>query len=329
MKRVISVGILGAAGTIGRFHLHQLLSGIEGATVCAVYDINAQACAQLAQTHGLRQANSAQELIAMPEVDAVFITSWDATHASLTQQCIAAGKPVFCEKPLATTLADCAAVWEAEKQAGRRLVQVGFMRRFDPDYRRMKEILWSGELGAPLMAHCISRTPRIAESHTTPMHITNIAIHEIDVFRWLLQEELVEGQVLFPRTTALAAPPLRDPQLVLLQSESGVLIDLEASANSYYGYEIGCELVCEKGTIRLPLPAAPVVRSRLAVKTDMFDDWARRFPDAYREEVQHFVDWVRGDIACDAPGCTDGYAACAVADMLMRAQESGMRERVL
>lgn len=328
MKRVISVGILGAAGTIGRFHLRQLLSGIEGATVAAIYDINEQACAELAKVYGLRQTQSAQELIALPEVDAVLIASWDGTHAELTQACIAVDKPVFCEKPLATTLADCTAVMEAEKRTGKKLVQVGFMRRFDPDYRRMKEILWSGDLGAPLMAHCISRTPRIAPSHTTPMHITNIAIHEIDVFRWLLGEELVEGQVLFPRSTSFASEALRDPQLILLQSQSGVLIDLEASANSYYGYEIGCELVCEKGTIRLPLPSAPIVRSRLQVATDIFDDWAKRFPEAYHDEVQHWVDWVRGDTPGEGPGCADGYHACAVADMLMRAQESGTRERV-
>lgn len=328
MKRVISIGILGAAGTIGRYHLRQLLSGIEGANVAAIYDINIKSCAELAQVHGIRQTQSAEELISLPEVDAVLIASWDATHAALTQACIAADKPVFCEKPLATTLADCTAVCEAEKRKGKNLVQVGFMRRFDPDYRCMKEILWSGDLGAPLMAHCISRTPRIAPSHTTPMHITNIVIHEIDVFRWLLKEEMVEGQVLFPRSTCFASKSLRDPQLILLRSESGVLIDVEASANSYYGYEIGCELVCEKGTIRLPLPSAPIIRSRLQAATDIFDDWAKRFPEAYRDEVQHWVDWVRGDIQCEGPGCADGYQACAVADMLIRAQESQTRESV-
>ncbi len=112
------------------------------------------------------------------------------------------------------------------------------MRRFDPDYIKMKKILDSGELGAPLMAHCISRTRSHPKNHTTEQHITNIAIHEIDICRWLLGENLNEVAVRFPRATCFAEGTCQDPQLVLMQSDSGVLIDVEVSGNSYYGYEI-------------------------------------------------------------------------------------------
>lgn len=177
----------------------------------------------------------------------------DGVHAEVTSKAIAAGKPVFCEKPLTTTKADCAEIVRNEQAAGRNLVQVGFMRRYDPDYCKIKAILDSGELGKPLMAHCISRMPRIAAGFTNAMQVTNVLIHEIDQFRWLFGEELGRGQMLAARNTKFAADGLNDPQLALMWTESNILIDVECSVNSYYGYKIGMEIVCEKDTIRLPL----------------------------------------------------------------------------
>lgn len=328
-KSSVSIGVIGAGGVIGRDHIQRIESAVEGAFVSAIYDLNADACRQISQKYGSEIMNSAEELITSPKVDAVLIASWDATHADLTKKCISAGKPVFCEKPLATTLEDCSEVLKAEQESGKTLVQVGFMRRFDPDYIKIKNILDSGELGAPIMAHCISRTPQISPSHTTPMHITNIVIHEIDLFRWLLGEELVKGQVLYPRSTSFAANGLHDPQLVLMWSESGVLIDVEAAGNSFYGYEIGCEIVCEKGTIKLPSPASPIVRSRLQCSTEIMADWSKRFPEAYKNELQHWVDFIRGYNITPGPGTKDGYAACVVSDALIRAQNTQTAEDII
>lgn len=327
-KTTISVGVIGAGGFIGQDHLRRLSSVVEGVRIAALYDINTEKCSELAQRYHAHAMSSAEELIGSSEVDAVIITSWDGTHAQLTKQCIAARKPVFCEKPLATTVEDCQSVLLAEQECGQTLVQVGFMRRFDADYQKIKQILQSGKLGAPIMAHCISRTPRIAAGFTDPMHITNIVIHEIDVFRWLLEEEIVRGQVHFARSTCFAEQGLHDPQLVLMWSDSGVLIEVESSANSYYGYEIQCEIVCEKGTIRLPTPAAPIVRSRLQCAVEVMDDWSERFPDAYRRELQHWIDYLRGMTNRPGPGSYDGYAACAVADALIKSQVSGLTEPV-
>lgn len=127
------------------------------------------------------------------------------------------------------------------------------MRRYDPDYCKIKAILDSGELGKPLMAHCISRTPRIAAGFTNAMQVTNVLIQKIDQFRWLFGEELVRGQMLAARNTKFAADGLNDPQLALMWTESNILIDVERSVHSYYGYKIDMEIVCGKDTIRLPL----------------------------------------------------------------------------
>lgn len=327
-QKKVRVGIIGAGGFIGSGHLHRIATTVDGAVPTAVYDVKREKLEAHAERYGVRICDSADELISSEDVDAVIVASWDATHAELTRKCIDAGKPVFCEKPLATTLEDCRAVVEAEKKSGKSLVQVGFMRRFDPDYIRIKEIIKSGELGAPIMAHCISRTPRIASGFTDSMQVTNIAIHEIDVMRWLLDEPIVKGQMIYGRPTGFAEEGLHDPQLALMWSESGCLIDVECAANSYYGYEIQCEIVCEKGTIRLPDPPAPIVRSRLQCATEVMDDWSQRFPKAYQAELQHWIDYILGIRTDKGPGSEDGYAACAVADAMILSQSTGKPESV-
>ena len=252
-KKTISAGIIGAGGFIGQEHLKRLTKRIDGVAVTALYDINKEKTDALAAAYGAESMESVDALIASDKVDAIVITAWDGVHAEMTNKAIAAGKPVFCEKPLATTKADCAEIVRIEQAAGRNLVQVGFMRRYDPDYRKIKAILDSGELGKPLMAHCISRTPRIAAGFTNAMQVTNVLIQKIDQFRWLFGEELVRGQMLAARNTKFAADGLNDPQLALMWTESNILIDVERSVHSYYGYKIDMEIVCGKDTIRLPL----------------------------------------------------------------------------
>ena len=324
----IRVGIIGACGNIGRTHSENIALYTDGARLAAVYDLDPEKTAKVAEKYDAKTMASASELISSNEIDAVLIASWDKTHAALVMECIAAGKPVFCEKPLATEKEDAIKIVEAEKATGKHLVQVGFMRRFDPDYIKMKSIIDSGELGAPLMAHCISRTRSHPKDHTTEQHITNIAIHEIDICRWLFGENLNEVAVRFPRSTCFAEGTCKDPQLVLMQSESGVLIDVEVSGNSYYGYEILCEVVCEKGTIRLPIASEPVVRSYLQCASAIPEDWTARFVTAYRQELQHWVDYLRGLTTEPGPGSEDGCAACFVSDALIKAQKTGTWENV-
>lgn len=327
-NKIIGVGILGAGGFIGQEHLKRINQVIDGAKVTAIYDLNQEKANLLAGKYDVENMESADALIASDKVDAVMITAWDGVHAEFTQKAIAAGKPVFCEKPLATTKADCAKIVKQEKQAGKNLIQVGFMRRFDPDYQKIKSILDAGELGKPLMAHCISRTPRIAAGFQNSMQVTNVLIHEIDQFRWLFGEEIVKGQMLTARDTQFAEAGLHDPQLALLWTESNILIDVECSVNSYYGYEIGMEIVCEKGTIRLPMPAEPIVRSRLQCASSIMDNWAERFPKAYDRELQHWIDFLRGKESSAGPGSYDGFAACCIADAMIASQTSGQVETV-
>jgi myo-inositol 2-dehydrogenase / D-chiro-inositol 1-dehydrogenase len=137
----VGIGVIGA-GKIGQEHIRRLTETLPGAKVVAVSDAAADRAKEVAaRLPGATAYAAGEELIAAREVDAVIVTSWGDTHAAYVIAAIRAGKPVFCEKPMATTEADCSAILDAEAAFGRRLVQIGFMRRFDTQYRAMKETI--------------------------------------------------------------------------------------------------------------------------------------------------------------------------------------------
>ncbi|MBE7211899.1 MAG: Gfo/Idh/MocA family oxidoreductase, partial [Gluconacetobacter diazotrophicus] len=239
----------------------------------------------------------------------------------------AAGKPVFCEKPLATTAADCRRIVDAEiaaaaRNGGRRLVQVGFMRPFDAGYRQLREVVRSGAIGEPLMVHCAHRNAASLPYWTTEMAIADSLVHELDVLRWLLDDEYVSAQVVFPRRASHVPDTLRDPQVVLLETARGVRIDVELFMNCSYGYDIQCEVVAECGTARLPDPAAVTVRAAANRSTPVLVDWKQRFVDAYDTELASFVHGCRAG-AIGGPSAWDGLAAAIGSDACLLAQRNG------
>ena len=201
------------------------------------------------------------ELIANPAVDAVVIASPAATHETYALACIDAGKPVLCEKPLATSAAAAKRIVEAEAAVGRRSVTVGFMRRYDPGYADLKARLDAGAIGAPLLVHCAHRNPSVHAFFDSAMIITDTAVHEVDVTRWLLGEEIVRATVLTPTPTRRAREGLRDPQLLLFETASGRIVDVEAFVSAGYAYDIRCEVVGEDGTLELLPPATVALRT--------------------------------------------------------------------
>ncbi|MFT5874951.1 MAG: myo-inositol 2-dehydrogenase/D-chiro-inositol 1-dehydrogenase [Clostridium sp.] len=317
----LRVGIIGT-GAIGEDHIRRITDVITGAKVVALSDINGDSAKKIADKYGAKYYKTGEEVIEAPEVDAIVITSWDPTHAQYVIASIKAGKFVFCEKPLATSAEDCRRIVEAEISGGKQLVQVGFMRRFDKGYRQIKDVIDKGEIGEPLMLHCVHRNRIPGPKHTTEMNIKNSVIHEIDVLRWLLGEDYKTAQVLMPKSSRLAEKGLRDPQIVLLETRSGVRIDIESFVSCQYGYDVQCEVVGETGTVRLPDPANVVKRSRGAHSYEIFSDWSDRFIEAYDIEFKQWVDDVRQGIV-SGPTAWDGYVACVTADACTQARESG------
>ena len=168
--------------------------------------------------------------------------------------------------------------------AGKQLVQVGFMRRYDPGYDQLKKAIDSGKYGLPLMLHCVHRNYD-APGFTTSMPVENSMIHEIDVLRWLLGENYKTAEVVFRKTTRNAEGELRDPQIMYLTTESGVRIDVESFVNCRYGYDVRCEVVCEEGCINLPEPANAMIRTNDSRVTPICHDWFRALPGSVQYRI--------------------------------------------
>jgi myo-inositol 2-dehydrogenase/D-chiro-inositol 1-dehydrogenase len=324
----VRVGVIGV-GVIGQDHIRRITQVLTGGTVVAVNDVDAARAGQVAA--GLPGATvhaTAADLIANAGVDAVLVASWGPAHEEQVLAAIAAGKPVFCEKPLAPSSDACLRIMDAEMAAGRRLVQVGFMRRYDAGYQAMKATVEDGSIGAPLLMHCAHRNPSVPPyGFTTEMIISDSAVHEIDLVRWLFGEEIVAASVLVPRRSGQAPAGLQDPLILLLELAGGVLIDDELFLNARYGYDVRGEVVGETGTVALADVSEVTVRAAGRHGGRVPVDWRDRFIRAYDAELQ---DWLTAVAAgtSTGPSAWDGYAAAAVTDSALEALRTGQRTAV-
>ncbi len=332
---MIRIGVIGT-GVMGADHVETISKSIARAEVRAIADIDVgRAEAVAARIPGAKALSSAQALIESAEIDAVIIASSNPTHAPYTLASITAGKPVLCEKPLAETAAECEQILRAEEAAGTRRVQIGFMRRYDPGYVELRARVASGEIGAPLLAHCVHRNVSVPPLWTSEDIVFTSAVHEIDVMPWVFGREVVSVNWMSPVPNAPGVR--RDPQVAILELAGGALILIELFMAANYGYEIRCEIVGEKGTIELAPVARTVARSDLTVHVDLAADWRPRFAEAYRRELQSWVNailaWHSADLKnvsgpVHGPDAWDGYRAAVIAETLVASMSSGGPVRV-
>ena len=320
---VVRVALIGA-GIMGADHGRILSEEVPGARVQVVVDADARRARAVAEACGADAGTDALGAIGRGDVDAVLVASPDDTHAELTLAAIGAGKPVLCEKPLAPAGADCLRIVEAEVKAGRRLVQVGFMRRFDPGYVGMKERLGAGGVGAALMLHNLHRNVAGGPGFESWMALVGSAPHEFDVARFLLGTDFSAVTVFRPGVGGAGAP-----LFVVLETVAGPLVTIEVNVNAAYGYDVRGELVGETGTVLLNPAAAVRVNAGLAASEGYAEDGRPRFAEAYRRQDQAWVRSVEAGVpAAGAASAWDGTCATLVAEAAVRALGEGRRVEI-
>ncbi|MGV9933801.1 Gfo/Idh/MocA family protein [Streptomyces olivaceoviridis] len=327
MGDLLGVAVLGA-GHMGADHIRRLDQVVSGARVAAVADPDAERAASAAAgLDGVSVHTDPVAALDAPGVAAVLIASPGPAHEEALLAAFARRLPVLCEKPMVPDSAGALRIVEAEAALGRRLAQIGFMRRYDVQYRRLKALLDGGGLGRPLMLHCTHRNVSSPAGFTSAMLINSSVSHEIDAARWLLGQELTAVTVLRPTPSSGAPEGLLDPQFVLFETERGALVDVEVFVNSGFGYQVRCEAVCEAGSARIGDEHTMVVTTRDGARKEVAQDYLVRFADAYDREVQAWVDATRrGEVT--GPDVWDGYAASAVAEAGVHALRTGGRVAV-
>ena len=322
----IRLAVIGA-GLMGEDHAKIFAQEVRGCSVDIVCDMDAERAARVASAVGAKGVSAnPEEVIASSEIDAVVIASPDFTHAPLSKACIAAGKPVLCEKPLSQSSEECIDVLAAETASGRPHVMLGFMRRFDQAYVEMRDALVRGDLGRALIMHNFHRnvvTP--ASDFTGAMAITNSAPHEFDVVRHVLGSEFASITAHQPRRS----DDLVAPVVMVLETVDGQLVTIEVNNNADYGYDVRAELIGEAGSIAMNPVAYTRTDARLASTLKYDADWRGRYHEAYVRQNRGFISFVETGVLPEiAANAWDGYCAAMTAEAGARALASGNREAI-
>jgi predicted dehydrogenase len=274
----------------------------------AVADPNPARLAEAASELGVdRTFADPVEAVVADDVDAVVIGAPTFTHAGLAVAALDAGKHVLCEKPLASTYADALAVADAAERATGSFL-MGFMRRFDAGFARVRERIVAGDIGEPVLVRSTGRGPGLPPSWAWDTQrsgglVAEVNSHDIDTIRWLSGQEPVRvfavGRAAKRPDLAEEHPGFVDVLAATIELSEGGIAQLDGACPADYGYDARVEVYGTEGTL---LVGGPTDRTALLVRadgavTDPVRSWRTLFADAYREEDRHFVAVARGEEA--------------------------------
>ena len=306
------------ASRIGAIHAENIARHPD-ARLHAIVDVDASAAEKLASRHGATVATQTA-VLADPSVDAVVIASSTDTHAQLVEAAARAGKAVFCEKPLDLDRRRAEACLAVVAECGVPLM-VGFNRRFDPHFARLERQLRAGRIGRIELLSITSRDPSpppLAYVRVSGGLFRDMMIHDFDMATWLLGEEPVEIYAAASVLTDLAIGEAGDVDtaVVTLRTGSGALCQISNSRRAVYGYDQRIEILGSKGALRADNVADSTVVFAGAdgiVSDKPLPFFLERYAEAYRRELDHFVDALTRRTP-PSPGGSDGVKALALAD---------------
>lgn len=298
----LNIGIIGA-GRIGKVHAETIAFRVPEANAAAITDLNLDAAAQVAARCGIPVvAASAQQIFDDPDIDAVLICSSTNTHADLTILAAQARKHIFCEKPIDHSLAKIDAALAAVAEAGVKL-QIGFNRRFDPNFARIRSAVESGEIGSPRLLHIISRDPApppVSYVKVSGGMFLDMTIHDFDMARFLIGDEVEEiytagGVMVDP---AIGEAGDLDTALIVLKFRSGVIGAIDNCRQAAYGYDQRAEILGSLGKIATEncYPNEATISTGVAISRDLpYNFFMDRYTESFTREVRSFVQAVVED----------------------------------
>ncbi|HEY1493789.1 MAG TPA: inositol 2-dehydrogenase [Candidatus Solibacter sp.] len=313
--RQLNVGIIGA-GRIGKVHAETLAFRLPEARTLAIADVNREAAQAVAARCGIPiVSGSSDEILAHREIEAVLICSSTNTHADLIVEAAQAGKHIFCEKPIAHSVAEIDRALAAVVRAGVKL-QIGFNRRFDANFARVRQAVASGEIGVPRLMHIISRDPApppIAYVRVSGGMFLDMTIHDFDMARFLIGDEVEEiytagGVMVDPE---IGAAGDLDTAVIVLRFRNGVIGTIDNSRQAAYGYDQRVEILGSKGSIATGnnYPNQAVVSTAQEVRKDLpLNFFMERYTESFANEIRAFVDAIREDRPTPVAGI-DGLVA--------------------
>lgn len=313
-------------GTRHAVNLHRLVGGVQ---VGGLYDADASRLHQAAALcGGAPLFDDPRHMVQDPGIQALVIASPDDTHVEYVLECLRLGKPVLCEKPLATSVADAERVISAEISSGKRLISLGFMRRFDPQHAAVYQAARSGQIGRPLLYKGVHRNASIPYDVSGEVILTNSAGHDIDAARWLLGQQVQEVYVRGVRSRAAFSENTRDLLLIQLALSDGCLAAIEVFVAAQYGYEVSAELVGEQGSAATLQPDYALLRCSGQRSQPIPGEWLERFQQAYVAELCAWVASLQAGEHFSGASAWDGYLALLITAACIRSLRSGLPESV-
>src|SRR5246127_4179814 len=318
--RKLGVGVLGV-GEMGKRHAENIRRLVPEARLVAVADVAAERARQVATELEIENSyGSLEALLECKDLDAVLIATPDKFHAQAIGIAARSGKDILCEKPLALNIADARAALEAVSKAHVRL-QIGFMRRYDPAYVAAMKRIEGGEIGTPVIFKSVGRDkdePPLAayQSNLNGMVFYNNTIHDFDLARWLMGDEVSEVHTY---TTVAIRPEVAQygdivASVVNLKYRRGAIGNIESYVQAVYGYDIRTEIVGSNGSILVgTMQQTPVTfLAKEGGSHLLADHFLTRFEAAYVAEVRDFVHNILNDRPLRVTG-EDGLRALEIA----------------
>lgn len=302
MNKKLKLGIIGA-GRIGKVHTLSIKNSIPQVEIKAISDIYFQVAKEWAEENEIPYAyEDYREILDDPEIDAVLICSSTDTHAQISIEAAQAGKHIFCEKPVDLNVEKVKAVLDAVKKNNVKF-QVGFNRRFDRNFKRIKELIDANEIGELHIVKITSRDPEPPNLDYVKVSggiFLDMSIHDFDMARYLTGSEVKEIYVaaqcrIDPKIAELGDV---DTAVMTLTMEDGTICVIDNSRKAVYGYDQRVEILGSKGQAQVENDTPSNIKWSTA--KGVFTDkpkyfFLERYMDSFTDEIKDFVDAIIND----------------------------------